>query len=257
MKFKTKLEFLDFLNNMLEYEYFKKIGIGSQGICYLDVKSNKVYKIFHQFDDEFTKECEDFCVNYTKEEILRFSHIQNDTFVWASNVIIVGEEIIGYISEFIEGKTLYTTNPLLINLDEFAKGVKKVDNDIKIISNNNVKTYDVMYNTIYGKDGIFIKDYDEYCYSDMDSNKLYEINTDNFNLEIMYFLIDNYFDEFISKNKTLKEMYKSKGININEFICLFKTHLSETLDKEIIYLKDAKKCLNKKRNKCNYQRILY
>ena len=188
--------------------------------------------------------------------MLRFSNIKNKTFIWAKDVIIVNNEIVGYISNYVNAKSLYKINPLLINLNKFSNSISKAKKDIEIISNNGIKTFDVMYNILYGKNGFSIIDYDEYCYSNFDSKKLYNINCDNFNLEIMYFLIDNYFDEFISNYKDLKEMYKKSGVDINCFIDLFIKYLKEETGKEIVRLNDAKQCLNKKK-KVKYQRNFY
>lgn len=245
MYFKTKKEFLIYLS------YLKVIGLGSQGVVYFDRRSNKVFKVFHQFFEDYD---EDFYVKYTDKELLRFSSVDNNTFVWACDVVYVCDEVVGYISNYVKANSLYKQNPLEINLDSFNSSILKSKEDIKIISNNGIKTYDVMYNILYNDNVFKVIDYDEYSYSDIDSNTLYRINCDNFNYEVMYFLIDNYFDEFISSYKDLKEMYAGSDVDINEFITLFRKYLSEVVGKEIITLYDARKCLNKKKSGFKYQR---
>ena len=251
MYFKTKEEFLNYLKLSKKYNFLKEIGSGSQGISYLDKRTNKVYKVFHQFFDKYN---EDYFITYTQEEFLKFSHIKNNTFKWASDVIMVDNEIVGYISDYINAKSLYQIDPLTINLNKFSSAIIDTNEDIKIISDNGVLTYDVVYNILYGTKGISIIDHDEYTFSELDSNILYRNNCDNFNYGIMYFLIDNYFEEFISNYKYLKEMYNTKGININEFIELFRKYLSEVVGERIVTLKEAKQCLNKKKRKAKYQR---
>jgi len=254
MKYDTKKEFLSYVDFMVKIGIFKEIGVGSLGLCYLNIKNNKVYKIFHQFfDDEY-----DYDAIYKKEEILKFSNIVNDTFVWAKDVIIVDNNIVGYISDYVSAKPLYHINPLEVNLDHFTNSVCEVEKDIKIISDNGICTYDVIYNTLYGKKGIFVVDHDEYSYSDLDSLELFDKNTDRFNYGIMLFLVDNYFDEFVNSYKELKEMYCSNGININEFIILFRKYLNEYVGHEITKLNEASGCLNKgKIRKKRYERILF
>lgn len=46
MEVSNKKYFMQYLNSL------KYLGCGSQGVCYLDVKSNKVIKIFHGYFDE-------------------------------------------------------------------------------------------------------------------------------------------------------------------------------------------------------------
>jgi len=257
MKYDTREEFLSYIKFMKELGFLKIIGQGSQGICYHNLMNNQVYKIFHQFFDEDDDFFEYFHV-YTKEEILKFSNINNDTFVWAKDVIIVNDEIVGYISDYVDAKSLYKINPLIVNLNHFTQSINTVENDLMIISNNGVVTYDMAYNTLYGKNGIFVIDHDDYSYANIDSEKLFRRNCDNFNYEIMLFLIDNYFDEFITSYKELREMYNSKGININDFIILFRKYLSEYVGHEIVKLKEASKCLNKhKITENKYERILF
>lgn len=254
MNFENKKKFLLFLNRMQKFNFLICIGVGSQGICYYDIINDKVYKIFHQFLDR--NDCD--YIEYKKEEILKFSQIINSTFIWANDVIIVNDEIVGYISDFANARSLYKINPLKVDLEKFSNCLDKVKKDLKAISDHGVKTYDMMYNILYNKEEFFIIDHDDYSYSDMDSDKLYRMNCDNFNYEIMYFLIDNYFDEFISNYSDLKEMYDNNGVEIKEFIGLFKKYLSEYIGKNIVRLEDASECLNKKKSlKLKYQRILF
>ena len=86
MFFDSKDKFLNYLKFMEDIGIIKEIGVGSQGICYLELRNNKVYKIFHQFFDE---DDEEFYIKYKKEDIVRFSHIVNDTFIWSNDVIVV------------------------------------------------------------------------------------------------------------------------------------------------------------------------
>ena len=57
-------------------ESLQIIGDGSQGTCYLDSKKSLVYKIFHQFLDDYEF---DEKIKYTSCEFLRFNHISNNT----------------------------------------------------------------------------------------------------------------------------------------------------------------------------------
>lgn len=248
MHFYSKEVFSLFLCNL------KEIGIGSQGVCYLDEKNKKVYKVFHQYFDSD----EEFNVIYKREALLKFSKIKNNTFIWPCDVIVVRDEVVGYISDYVNAKPLYSINPLNVELKKFLLSVKKVINDIEIISENGVITYDMMYNVLYGRRGIFVIDTDDYAYSSKDRDKIFQINRDNFNKSMMYFLVDDYYDEFILDNKILKEMYSCGDIDIEEFILFFSNSLSEYIGKDIVRLRDASKCINKtKILKPKYQRTLF
>lgn len=235
MEFQNKEIMKIILNNL------KSIGQGAQGICYHNEKTNEVYKIFHQAlanknDDDF--------INYTKEELLRFSNIKNKTFMWAKDTINVEDEIVGYITNYIKAKSLYEINPLKINLNKFSSCINLARKDIKIISDSGVKTYDLMYNILYGN-RFYVTDFDEFNYSDLDSKVLEETNKRNFDYELYYFLIEGYFDEFIKQHKILNKMYEEKQEDILIFIELLKKYLSEYIGKEVNSLNEAKKCLNK------------
>lgn len=248
---------MNFKNKKIMLEKMKELailGFGSQGICYYNKNTNEVYKIFHQAIDEY--EDDDDKINYTKEELMRFSHVKNRTFLWANDIISMDGEIVGYITKYVAAKSLYKTDPLRINLDKFSSCVGSAKKDLKIISENGILTYDLMYNILYGKK-FYVTDFDEFSYNDRDPKKLEEINNRNFNYELFQFLVDGYFDEFVSEHKDLNNMYQEKDGNIVYFIKMLKKYLSDYMGTEVKALNQASKCLNKKiKIPCNYQRIL-
>lgn len=249
MEFQNKEIMLMILQNKL---YYEKIGAGSQGTCYRNKKTNEVYKIFNQYiyDDEDK-------ILYNKEELMRFNNVENKTFLWAKDVISIDSEIVGYITNYKDVKSLYKINPLKINLNKFCNCINFVQNDIKIISENGIRTFDLMYNILYGRK-FFVTDFDEFSYSDLDSRKLEQINNMNFNYELFYFLIDGYFDEFINDYDILRKLYKDKDADILCFINLFRKYLSEYIGDEIKTLNDAYKELNKEKTKeLIYKRDLF
>ena len=107
---------------------------------------------------------------------------------------------------------------------------------------------------MYGRNKIGIIDTMEYYDSEEDSKTILINNNDNFNYGLMLFLVDGYFDDFISNYKELKDMYLSSGINIKEFIGLYRKYLSEYVGTDIVKLRDANKCLNKKLVNRQYER---
>lgn len=240
MNFQSKETMFMILQNKL---YYEKIGAGSQGTCYHNKKTNEVYKIFDQYiyDDEYK-------ILYNREELMRFSHIKNKTFLWAKDVISIDSEIVGYITNYKAAKPLYKINPLRINLNKFCNCINFVKNDIRIISENGIKIFDLMYNILYGSK-FFVTDFDEFSYSDLESKKLEQINNRSFNYELYCFLIDGYFDEFINDYDILRKLYNENDADILYFINLFRKYLGEYVGNEIKTLNDAYKGLNKEKKK--------
>ena len=234
----------------LKKEYIREIGSGSQGICYYNFKTKDVYKIFYQyFDDD-----EDFYIEYTSEEFMRFSNIINDTYVFANDVIIVEDKIVGYVTNYVMGKLLSSINPLYVNLDKLSLCTNKVFDDNEKLALNGVRTHDVLYNIMYGRNGFKIIDFAEYSFSNASYDEIKRSNDRNFNEGVMKFLVDGYFDEFVLSNEVLKNMYLDNDTNVNEFIVIFKKILSEYMSCNVDKLCNAKKCLNKKLINKDYER---
>ena len=246
MKFNNSLTFENYLKECQE------LGFGAQGTVYLDKKQNLAIKVYHQYFDSY----EDDYI-WKKEDILKFNGYQNNTYIFPLDILSVNNCIIGEVSKYVKGKNLDKINPLTINIDEFIKAITKSLNDVKEISNQHIISYDTAYNTMYNGNSIHIIDTTEYTISNLSEEQIKEINQDNFNFTIMTFLVDSYFDEFIENNNILKEMYMLKNINILEFLRLYKLKLSEHTGSEIKELKEASKCLNKKRRVPKYIRSLH
>lgn len=242
MLFDDKSKLYEFLKNS------KHIGDGSQGICYL--KNQLVYKIFYNYSDED----EDFVSGYDESELLRFKNIDNKMFVWPQEIIRIEDKIVGYISKYKKANNLYKINPLLVDLNKLRKSIIESQREIKIISEYGVKTYDMMYNILYG-DRLYSIDTDEFSYSDIDTQDLQNRNIKNFEYELFLFLIDNYFENIVLDNKELKEIYEIKK-DIILFLDIFKKRISELAGKEVNKLEDVKKYIRRNRNHL-YIRELY
>ena len=235
----------EFFNQL---KHFKEIGFGSQGTCYYDYKTKKVFKIFNQFLDPIY---DDDIIHYSESEIMKFSHIQNATFIFPNDTIVVEDEIFGYITSFIEAKNLYSINPLLIDLNDFISKITPAYSDIEKLSESGVVLFDLTYNTMYGK-SFYVTDTDEFGYSK--KNPL-SFNINAFNIELYLFIIDGYFDTFIKNYDNLRRMYEKKDEDLIYFLKLLKKYLSEYLDKDIHKLNDAKKVIQKKRHG-EYERLI-
>lgn len=226
-------------NNKNNFDLYLKrlffLGMGSQGICYLDKKNKIVYKIFHgYFDDEDE--------GYTADDILKFSGIRNNTFIWPSDVVYANGRIIGYTMPYVSSVNLCDTDLLSTNLNLLEKAIDKSYCDIEILTKNNVCLYDVMYNILYSNGKINVIDSMEYNFG----NASLKENMAAFDAEIRYFLIDNYFDEFVNNDILLREMYHDKkNVTSLEFLRMFRNKLSEYIGTDIDKLEKAKKLVMK------------
>lgn len=226
-------------NNKNNFDLYLKrlffLGMGSQGICYLDKKNKIVYKIFHgYFDDEDE--------GYTADDILKFSGIRNNTFIWPSDVVYANGRIIGYTMSYVSSVNLCNTDLLSTNLNLLEKAIDKSYCDIEILTKNNVCLYDVMYNILYSNGKINVIDSMEYNFG----NASLKENMAAFDAEIRYFLVDNYFDEFVNNDILLREMYHDKkNVTSLEFLRMFRNKLSEYIGTDIDKLEKAKKLVMK------------
>lgn len=228
MKITNKDNFLNYLNSL------RFLGVGSQGACYYDPKTNQVLKVFHIFFDNDN----DYGIF---EDLTQFSNITNSTFIWPIETIEYKSFVIGYTMKFVKSKSLYEINPLYVNLNSFAKAINKSYKDIELLTNNDIKIYDIMYNILYSKGKINVIDTMEYS----KRNVTLKENSEGFNLELKYFLVDNLFNNFVNSNSFLRDLYDSKDANALEFLNELKRKLSEYIGFEITMLNEVRMLTSK------------
>ena len=221
-------------------KHLKTLSSGSQGECYLDKDNKLVYKIYHQFLDNY-----DY-IKYSYDDVMRFGNLSNKTYIFPKDVIEVNSEIVGYTMDYVSAKDLSSINPLLVKLDRLITNINDVSIDIEHISDKGILSYDVMFNILY-KNKFNIIDTDEYMYKDIDPNILFNMNKQRFDNAIYLFLISGYFEEFVNSYQELKSMYKDKCVDVVIFIELLRKYLSEYIGDEVNKLSDAKACMNKRK----------
>lgn len=232
MKFVNKEHFDAFLNCL------SFLGQGSQGICYLDSKNRIVYKVLHEYFDE------DENIYFSKDDLLKFSDIKNKTFIWPTDIISVGGKVYGYIMPYKRAKNLNASNPLMVNLNSLEKGILRAEKDIKLLTDNGVHICDLRYNTLYNNGNIYVIDTIEYDYK----LSTYKENREGLDKELMLFLIDNYFDDFVFSNSVLREMYLEFEVRGIDFMREFRKMLSEYIGEDVVYLNKAKSLVKKNNN---------
>ena len=223
MKITNNDNFLNYLSSL------RFLGVGSQGACYYDSKTNQVLKVFHIFFDN------DYDYGIF-EDLTQFSNITNSTFIWPIETIEYKSFVIGYTMKFVKSKSLYEINPLYVNLNSFANAINKSYKDIELLTNNDIKIYDIMYNILYSKGKINVIDTMEYS----KRNVTLKENSEGFNLELKYFLVDNLFNNFVNSNSFLRDLYDSKDANALELLNELKRKLSEYVGFEITMLNEVR-----------------
>lgn len=234
-----RFETMDDLESFLRCNKQYILDSGTQGVCY-KIEDN-VYKIFYQYYDD---DC-DIMLSYSGDDIMQFSSFINNTYVFPSDLIMVGNEVVGYITKYVQGVSLFKVNPLKINLDKFQLFLELAMSDIRKISDNGVVSYDVMYNILYGRDGFKVIDTLEYSYSDIDRVELYNINYTRFIYEVRLFLIDGLFDKFINGNSVLYNLCYDNQASFLEFVKEFRKRLSENEGYLISSLGEANKSMSR------------
>ena len=234
------------LREFLRKPQIKFLDFGSQGQCYYDRLNNKVYKIFFDFFDD-----DDDYIYQVNDNILKFSKITNSTYIWPSDFIKVNDKVVGYITNYGRGENLYKIDPLNVNLFNLVDKLGVTYKDNIVISQNSIVTYDVMYNILYGKDGIKIIDSDDYNFDIFGRNyeEILKINNRNINFAFKVFLIDNYFNEFVNQFCELRDMYEDLDLESRVFIINLQKKFSELLGFKLIFLKDALNFKNKRKIK--------
>ena len=246
MEFKTRKEVEEFI------EKSKYIGGGSQGECYVDSQRENVYKIYYNFLDPIEED-----TPIEASEILQFQDINSGLVMFPKDIIAINGDIIGDISKYARGKNLDTLNPLLVDLNHLIKLCRLAIKEIELLSRKRVILYDVVFNTLLG-DNLYIVDTKDYSWSLESYEETLKNNIKQFNLSILWFLIDDLFESIIEKNKLLREMYKTEGLDISviDFIIELKNYLSEILGREISTLGDARSLMNKNHRRTFYKRSL-
>lgn len=130
---------------------------------------------------------------------------------------------------------------MYVNLNSFAKAINKSYKDIELLTNNDIKIYDIMYNILYSKGKINVIDTMEYS----KRNVTLKENSEGFNLELKYFLVDNLFNNFVNSNSFLKDLYDSKDANALELLNELKRKLSEYVGFEITMLNEVRMLTSK------------
>lgn len=232
------------------YRSSKFIGYGSEGVCYR--KDNIVFKLFHDYYLDLIEE----------RNFLKFKNINVDTYYFSKGKIFVNNKFKGLTMNFAKGKNM---KEAIINepFEKLLLATKKFESDTKIISDLNIKAYDLFFvNVLYDDvaNRFNIVDCDDYLQRDTNSDKIYIENLQNLSDNLVRCIFDNRLLFHIKDSCILKELLKTsidpindigmsaflkENISPTELLCILKEEFSKLCSTEVTSVQDCLKLIKK------------
>lgn len=176
----------------------KYIGEGLNGICY-ELTSGEVLKLF-----KVSSDLEDI------EKYKSFLKYKNNSILFPYEFLTKRNKFIGYISEKASGEAL-DKSILLYDFEQMYLSAKKLEQDIRHVSNGNIYMHDLhSKNIFYDGNEFNIIDTDAYNFSHFDEETLYYINIKKIKRAILEALYDELFKKGFpnSNSKVYHELRK-------------------------------------------------
>ena len=243
MKFASKREFNSYLDNL------RIIGCGENGASYLDNEHNIVLKVYHDYeiDDKmshiysgyehnlsylFDGEAEEeIKPRVTKEDILKFSAIENDTFIWPKDIIEVNGEIAGYYYPYIIGVNLSSITTHDFQFKKLIEAITSSIDDIKRITASKVRITKLENNILYQNKLNKLKVVGTSNYK-FDQEVTLEENLAVFEKELKTVLVTKraYHINDNALLKILYDIYDNKQKSVKDFIEIMQKELERVLE---------------------------
>lgn len=117
----------------------------TEGICFLG-EDNKVYKMLGK--DIIKND------NYKVEEVITEDDIKLKSFAFPQELFVLDEKLVGYSSENIPNDKFGTINLNIASIakmdfEKFSNAYKVMQEDVDILSRNNILMFDLPFNIIY------------------------------------------------------------------------------------------------------------
>jgi hypothetical protein len=153
----TKLKSFDDYNMQFTSHKYNKIGVGSEGACYL--KNGKVYKVL---DPENDNEINTNTV--VTSNMLKSKHV-----IFPDELFVVKDKLVGYTSKYIPNDILLcdpTAQPITfkkslarIDFDKLQAAYHDfIENDIREVSGNKIDMYDLCNNLMFNGEDLYAID---------------------------------------------------------------------------------------------------
>ena len=128
----------------------RKVGEGSEGICYLSPTEQKVYKVLNKKYDRLTEE------SYIPSEIITTKDIELKRFYLPEELYTMKEQLLGYKTKYLptdlfdfDKRDGNLDNLYKMNFDKLIKAYYKMLKEIEKLSNEQIKIYDLSHNLIF------------------------------------------------------------------------------------------------------------
>ncbi|MEG2322199.1 MAG: hypothetical protein RSB71_01750 [Bacilli bacterium] len=221
------------LNHLLANLY--ELGGGSEATCYKF--KNMVLKYFNG-------PC---CEQRDKEQIMQFTNLNNDSFLFPKAIIYIKEEIVGCLMPFVEGKNNNEFVFKRANYQQIIDATTKIYNDTLLLSDKKIIGIDICdVNTIFDGNKFSIIDTLDF-YVDLNKDNIFKGNISAFSNGLFEHLVVSVKD-FVNDKESLKRYKKDKYLMENPiyFLELLRNELSQYCGFEITRLEEAAKILKKK-----------
>lgn len=187
-----------------------KLGTGAEGIAYLSLNDNCVYKVLTDF--EYEDKVDDII---TSSDIdLKYFLLPEDLYVCDNHLIAYKTK---YISKNLFDKRKYNIKD--INFDNLIIAYKNILKEVKLLSSNKIKTCDITFNLLFDGKDLYVIDTCGYRKVNKDINEIYRCNK-------------LYLSEAI---KDILSIYMRKDLSLDKY-------------NKLVYIQDIEEQLNEIKN---------
>lgn len=255
---------LDYDETLDEFlSYLKPLGVGGEGSCYvfrgraLKVFDGPKYSSLSCNSDEgllyFSPDFYDYDIDETlipdEEYIMRYSSIQNDTFVFADGIFRTNNKIRGLFMPLITMPRLREFRVASTKYDSLIRALKKCTKDVKLISSYGIEIVDVAdVNIFFDGRNFKIADTLEYKDNDAEPDIVLKTNVTTVSKFLIEYFTKGNIKRSLKLNKNMLDLYRDrKNIECpSMFFTELKRHLGDVCDTPINSISSAEKILAKK-----------
>ncbi|MBQ1496224.1 MAG: hypothetical protein IIZ40_02590 [Bacilli bacterium] len=181
----------------------KYIGKGKTAYCFL-MRDNKVLKLFYKSIE--TKNMFDYFRNPINH-FYELEKINNDTYIAPLELLIKDNELIGYIYDYIDGKTLKRVG-LNFKIEELIEAYDRLEEDTRKISESKFALYDTHDKNIIFNGGFKVIDLDKGIFVDDEVENIYKYNMSEINQTIIHSIFNESRNKMLEfRNQKLRKEY--------------------------------------------------
>lgn len=157
----------------------KFIGMGYTAICFL-MNNGKAFKLYIE---TFNKRNMFNCMENPIDHFSKINEIKNDTYIVPDELILKNGKVVGYIYDYINGKTLKKMN---YSLDLLINSYDRLIYDTYEVSDKGFDLFDVHDKNILFDNKFRIIDLDKGEFKEYGTEKIFKSNMSEINKTIIY-----------------------------------------------------------------------